>query len=291
MTKKIFEVEIRKIVDNDENSSDSDSGKSDKSINDENLIDLSHPHISKEEIEKIVGRKIKNPFYYQRSLVHKSVQGMVRKVLQRGGEVCEYMKESNERMEFLGDKIFGMAATWFLFHKYPNEKEGFLTQTRTRIEKGTTMSVFAEKMGLTDKVLMSQYVIKSANGTPNKNLLENAFEAFVGAISLDLGREEAHEFSLEIINKYITEEKIMTDDNYKDLFLRYSQYKKWPAPEYVIVNEEGPSHKKEFTIEVRLYEKTYGTAQAKKKKKAEQLAAEQAVKFLKITNESFKEPR
>lgn len=292
MTKKIIPTEIVEI--NDDSSSDisSDSGKSDKSVNSEKLMDLSHPHITKEEIEKILGRKIKDPFYYQRAFIHKSVKGMVKKALNRGEHVCEYMKENNETLEFLGDKVFSMAVTDYLFDKYSHKKaEGFLTKARTRIEKGTTMSEIAIKMGFKDKVVASNYVFKSANNECNKRLLEDAFEAFIGAMRLEFGLMEAYNFSLEIIKKYITEEKILKDDNYKDLLVRYTQFKKWDPPEFVVVEETGPSHKKQFTIEARIYGKSYGSGIAAKKKIAEQLASEKAVSFLNITEESMLGPR
>lgn len=246
-------------------------------------IDLSKPHIEREQIELIAGRKVNDVFYYQRALTHKSIQGLIKYF---DGEPQEYMKESNERLEFLGDSYFGTIITTYLFKKYPNKDEGFLTKVRTRIVKGTAMAKFAEHIGIKDNILMSQYVI-NAGGRNNKRFLEDAFEAFVGAMFLDLGFEEVKKFSLEIIEKYTNEKEILYDDNFKDLLIRFCQFKKLNPPEFITVKEEGPSHKKMFTIHVKMYDKIYGKGVANKKKKAEQTASQQAVKILGITEDSF----
>jgi len=270
-----------------EGNSSSDSNGSNYYI--DNSIDLSVPHISKETIEKIAGRKLKsnNLDIYRQALVHKSVQGIVK---QSRGPVQEYMKKSNERLEFLGDSFFGAIVTLYLFKKYPNEDEGFLTKLRTRIVKGTAMAKFAEKIGIQDNILMSQFVV-NAGGKNNKRFLEDAFEAFVGAIILDEGYEALESFVMNIIKNCVIEKEILKDDNYKDLLLRFSQFKKIEAPLYECILAEGPPHNCEFTIQVKMYGNIYGSAKGKTKKKAEQLSAKQAIEKLGITEEVFKQSR
>lgn len=270
------------------NDSDSEiSEGSNEYHQEDNSIDLSVPHVSRETIEKIAGRKVNNLSYYRQSLVHKSVQGLVKRT---SYEVQPYMKKSNERLEFLGDSWFGAVVTLYLFNKYPNKDEGFLTKIRTRIVKGTAMATFAEKIGIKDNILMSKYV-ENNGGKNNKRFLEDAFEAFVGAIVLDLGTEAVHDFVLKIIQNYVNETEILKDDNYKDLLLRFSQFKRIEAPIYECIKKEGPPHKCEFTIQVKMYENVYGTGKGKTKKKAEQIAARQAIEKLGITEEVFKQSR
>jgi len=277
----------RKIIEEDDSSSDTnnDNDSTDnKSIDDERYhcsIDLSIPHINRETIEKIAGRKVNNLFHYQRALVHKSIQGVLKFY---EGEPLEYMKESNERLEFLGDSFFGTIITTYLFKKYSTKDEGFLTKVRTRIVKGTAMAKFAEKIGIKDNILMTQYVV-NAGGKENKRFLEDAFEAFVGAMFLDLGYEQVQEFSLDVINKFIDEKVMLYDDNYKDLLIRFCQNKKLETPEFKTIKEEGPAHKKTFTIHIIMYKEVFGEGVSNKKKSAEQIASKMVIDKLGIREE------
>ena len=92
-------------------------------------FDLNSPHVTRKQIEKAVGFRIRNIKYYQRALVHKSIQKNVRK----SQHAPDYMKRSNETIEFLGDSVLGMIIAEYLFRKYPEQDEGFLTRLRTRI--------------------------------------------------------------------------------------------------------------------------------------------------------------
>lgn len=284
-----YNKEIKNESDNssqDSKSSSEDSKNSSQNSCD-NFIDLSVPHINKEQIEKIAGRKINKVGLYQKALVHKSVQGVVSKT---EGFICEYMKTSNERLEFLGDSILGTIVTKFLCKTYPEADEGALTKMRTRIVRSNTLARFADKIGLTGCILMSPYVIK-AGGKTNPRFLEDAFEAFVGAMSEDLGDIETEKFILEILNKYITNDEITKDENYKDLLLRYTQFFKMEAPIYTTVSTVGPPNNRTFTINVSIFDQILGTGIERTKKKAEQIASQQAVEKLKITEELFKQER
>ena len=266
-----------------ENDSSSDSSSTHSGEIEPDTTDLTTPHISIEEIEHIINAKIKDPFWYRRALTHKSIQGVIKHSNYTQNEICSYMKESNERLEFLGDIVFGSSITYYLFNKYPDKDEGFLTKVRTRIVKASAMEKFAEKIGIKGKILMSQYVIKNG-GLENKRFLEDAFEAMVGAIRLDLGLDAAHAFSMNIIEKCVVENEILKDDNYKDLLLRFTQFKKIDSPVYNCIEIEGPPHKRTFTMELKMYDKVYGTAKGKTKKRAEQLSAKQAIELLGIVD-------
>jgi ribonuclease-3 len=286
-------------VKSDDSISDSGSSKTgSESSKTDNYIELSTPHIYKEEIEKIAGitiveRKVKkyknmtNIEIYQQALVHKSVQGVVKKC---EGPVCNYMRESNEKLEFLGDSVLGTSVTKFLFHKYPEANEGILTKMRTRVVRSSTLARFAEKIGIKDNILMSPYVIK-AGGKENKRFLEDAFEAFVGAMSLDLGEEQTDKFILNILENHITDKEIEKDENYKDLLLRYTQFNKFEPPQYITTSTDGPPNNCIFTIEVSLIGEVMGIGIERTKKKAEQIASKQAVNKMRITEDVFKQER
>lgn len=243
-------------------------------------FDLNTPHVTRKQIEKAVGFRIRNIKYYQRALVHKSIQKNVRK----SENSPEYMKRSNETIEFLGDSVLGMIIAEYLFRKYPDQDEGFLTRLRTRIVKGKTLGRLAKAIGLGDMILMSNHVIK-IGGRNNLRILEDAFESIVGAIYMDLGLENARSFVLRVVKDNITHEQLFSDDNYKDLLLRYMQAKGEELPVYNTIKTEGPPHQRIFTIEVVVYSKSMGHGTANSKKAAEQIAAHQVIKKLNITED------
>ena len=227
--------------------------------------------ISKEEVEAIIKTEInpENLYIYQRSLIHKSVPK----------NSTEDLK-SNERLETLGDSIIGAVVMEYLFFKYPNDNEGTLTKYRTRIVRGSTLAEFAIKAGLQGKILMTEQV-KKMDGFENRRILEDAFEAFVGAIFLDQKYEGVKHFLVNFIEEHLQEEKILTDDNYKDMLLRYTQSIHCEKPIYEITNRTS----NEFTIVVILFGERRGKGRNVKKKTAEQLAAKNAIENLSLWNE------
>ena len=271
--KKPIERRIKTIQVSD---TESDSSRSDSETKE---VDLSFPHVSREVIESIAGVEVGDLNLYRRSLVHKSIQKLVK---QTTGPVQEYLKESNERLEFVGDSILGAVIADYLFKKYPEKNEGYLTKYRTRIVKSSTLSFFAEKIGIKGNILMSRQVI-NMNGMENKRFLEDAFESFIGAIYYDKGFEGAKEFILRVIGKFLEESKILKDDNYKDLLLRYAQFIKTEHPEYNTIKENGQPHNRQFVVEVRLFGERQGKGINRIKKEAEQQAAKEAIKRLNIT--------
>jgi ribonuclease-3 len=266
------------------NNSDSDSGSFGSES--ESSIDLYNPHVSIKTIESIAGIKVNNPDIYRRALVHKSIQKLVKRA-EYPDKVLDYLKESNERLEFLGDSVLGSTVALYLYNKYPDKDEGMLTKYRTRIVKSSTLSYFAKKIGIQGNILMTNQV-KSMNGMDNNRFLEDAFESFIGAMRLDFGVHGTvvcEKFIIKIIDSFMDESKILKDDNYKDLLLRYTQYIKTAAPVYNVIDESGQPHERNFTIEIVLFDKVQGSGKAKTKKAAEQLASLEAIKRLDIKDD------
>ena len=251
-----------------------DSSSTNSYSDEEDSFDFSREHVSRQEIQKILGMRPKNIFYYQRALVHKSIQKNVRRV-PRGEKVLDYYKESNERLEFVGDSVLGQVVSLYLYKKFPND-EGFLTRTKTKIVCGKSCARFAEILNLGEHLLMSKHVIKT-NGKCNKKLLEDAFEAFIGAIELDLGPKFSKNFIHKLIENHIDFDELLEDNNYKDILLRYSQSKGLSLPKYEIVSEDGLSHQKIFTMEVIVDNIRLGRGKDTSKKGAEQNAAKKAL--------------
>jgi len=249
---------------------------------DEDLIrnDFSKPHITREQIQDIIGIKVKNVSYYQRSLVHKSIYKAVKRY--SGPEpLQEYLLQHNERLEFLGDSVLGLIVANYLFHKYPDQNEGFLTRIKTKLVNGVQLAKLARQIDLGKYILMSKHV-ENIKGRNSQKILEDAFEALLAAIFKDLGFDAVNYFVINIIEKLDFSE-ILIHDNYKDLLLKYSQTTfKNSTPVYSLVKSEGQPHNRIFTVVVSMNDNRYEEGTARSKKQAEQIAAENTLKKLNV---------
>ena len=215
--------------------------------------------VSKEQIETLIATKIKDLSLYQRAFTHKSAL-----------KEYEQFTESFETLEFMGDSVLGFIITKFLFDRHEEKQEGFLTKARTKLVRSETLADIALKLGLNDIVVMDEKGMRNSWNN-NPKILEDVFEALVGAIYMDLGLLHAKQFVLRIYQdpKYIDLNSIMIDDNFKDKLMRYCQVNNLPLPEYrVVSNEDGV-----FFIDAIVNNQFAGRGYAKSKKQAEQHAA------------------
>jgi ribonuclease-3 len=242
--------------------------------------DFSKPHITRQEIQELLGgMKVKNVMYYQRALVHKSIYKAVKKYSEP--DLQEYLHEHNERMEFLGDSVLGLIVANYLYHRFPDCDEGFLTRIKTKLVNGTQLSKLAKKINLGKYILMSNHV-QNINGRESQKILEDAFEAFLAAIFKDLGFDAVNSFIITFIESLDFTE-ILYEDNYKDILLKFSQHNfKGVTPEYITISTDGPPHLRTFTVAVIINGKQECSGTGKSKKQAEQNAAEKTLKKLKI---------
>jgi ribonuclease-3 len=224
------------------------------------------PPLDRIEIEKLVGTKVNNLAIYQKAFTHKSA---LKRYL---------LTESFETLEFMGDSVLGFLVTKFLFDKYEERQEGFLTKARTKLVRGNMLASIARQLGLDKWILMDEKGIR--NGwNQNEKVLEDAFEALIGAIYLDLGLLHTKKFVLGIFSdpNLVNMDCIMIDDNYKDRLMRYCQANKFGLPEYCITTHNNGV----FTISVSINSANLGQGSAKTKKQAEQIAAYEALVNLK----------
>lgn len=153
-------------------------------------------------------------------------------------------KVSNERLEFLGDSRIDDVVVEYLYERFPDQREDFLTKLKIRLVKTEMLSFFAQKLGLDKFILMSSFqdsLERKTQGRNNPKILENCFEAFIGAIVEDfrlsgkrgLGYDLTYDFIVCLIELYVDlQELIMNNDNFKDSILRYFQSIKQPPPEF-----------------------------------------------------------
>jgi len=215
--------------------------------------------VSKEQIETLIATKIKDLSLYQRAFTHKSAL-----------KDYEQFTESFETLEFMGDSVLGFIITKFLFDRHEEKQEGFLTKARTKLVRSETLADIALKLGLNDLVIMDEKGMRNSWNN-NPKILEDVFEALVGAIYMDLGLLHAKQFVLRIYQdpKYIDLNSIMIDDNFKDKLMRYCQVNNLPLPEYRVVSHEDGV----FFIDAIVNNQFAGRGYAKSKKQAEQHAA------------------
>jgi ribonuclease-3 len=181
-------------------------------------------------------------------------------------------QSSNERLEFLGDSILALISADFLYHTFPQLTEGELTDVRVALVRTETLANFAREMDLGNFLLMG----KGEQG--GQRVLACTFEAILGAIYLDQGLVAAQNFvvpKLDPIAHTIVEKRLFKDN--KSRFQELAQAQDGITPAYRLVSQEGPSHNREFTVEVLLGETVAGRGQGRNKQTAEQEAARRAM--------------
>lgn len=191
-----------------------------------------------------------------------------------------YSHENNlnynyERLEFLGDAVLELVVTDYLF-KNMQIKEGEMTKLRASYVCENALYEYAKEIEL-NKYIKVGNGEKQAGGQHRKAIMSDIFEALIGAIYLDLGYEKAKLFIEEIVFPHIQnhEDKDFLKD-YKSELQEKVQTSK-TSVDYVLINEEGPSHDKTFEVVVKIDGIIYGKGKAKSKKEAEQLAAKKAL--------------
>jgi len=230
-------------------------------------IQFSFPQEKFNQLEKVIGTTIGNKKIYLEALIHRSYL-----------EENEQFSLSNERLEFLGDSVLNLIIGEYLFNKFPQEEEGFLTKVRAKMVNRNALSLVADNLNMGELLIISSSVPKSITHN-SKSMLSDALEALIGAIYLDKGLETCQKFiQKNILEPALKNGEHLVDENYKSQLLEYAQANKLTIPVYQIVSEEGPHHDKTFIAEVIIGEKVLGEGKGKSKKEAEQNAAQVALK-------------
>lgn len=185
--------------------------------------------------------------------------------------------DHNERLEFLGDAVLELIVTEELYRKLPNP-EGELTNLRSALVRGKTLSDIANNLGMNKYLFLSKGETKS-EGRARQIILANAMEALIGAMYLDQG----HEVSKKFIKKFVLEklqaiidQKLYLDP--KSHLQELSQAEIGITPNYKVISEGGPDHNKIFSIGCFIGEKKVGLGQGTSKQSAESAAAADALK-------------
>jgi ribonuclease-3 len=186
-------------------------------------------------------------------------------------------KPTNERLEYLGDAILSTIVAEYLFKKYPNKDEGFLTKMRSKIVKRQTLNEVADNMGL--DVILSDYSL----GKMSSAMLGNALEALVGAIYIEFGYEKTKRYVIKnILMRYLNMYELeMKDDNHKSQLLEWCQ-KHGKDIQFTTLTKFKVDKRDCFKVAVVIDGIEMATAEDFNKKSAEQTAAQKTIEKMNI---------
>lgn len=226
-------------------------------------------HHFSDAITSIVGSKPKNLDLFKLATLHSSA-GKVTK---------EGFRESNERLEFLGDATLSMVVAEYLFKKYPFEDEGFLTEIRSRIVKRETLNRLAQKLGIPSLVELQDKIQRKKSNS----IYGNALEAVIGAVFLDRGYAFCKNFILvKIVEQHLDIPQIIhTDSNFKSKIIEWAQ-KENKEIVFEPVTQSDTSVYNKFAVTLLIDKQQVSRGIGTSKKRAEQDAALKACKKLNL---------
>lgn len=188
--------------------------------------------------------------------------------------------DSNERLEFLGDAIFGAVICDELFRRYPRKTEGDLTRIKSSTVSRSMCVKVTMKIGLGDYVILGKGVVSRSGRIPS-SILAAVMESVIAAIYLDGGYEAARQFIVRVFDSELTSVADgESEENYKSLLQQHAQKELGTTPEYVVIDEQGPDHLKSFQVAAQIEAEQFEPAWGKNKKEAEQKAAFNALQIL-----------
>ena len=200
--------------------------------------------------------------FYRRAFIHRSYITRKNANFKTGNVNCPndcmpLQEESSERLEFLGDSILNLTVAKYVFERYPQMNEGFLTNMRTKLVNGKMLAWLSSKINFGKYVIISKQ-IDDNTGRQNKNILEDAFESFIGAILLDNdaknnnGFQVAENWIISVIEKFVDfSELIHKNENFKDTLIKYCQHTFQWIPKFFEINIDEVNNKKIHTVCVK----------------------------------------
>jgi ribonuclease III len=240
-------------------------------------------------LENEIGHRFERRELLEQALTHSS---HAREKQAQAGENGDSRVEDNEQLEFLGDAILGFVTSESLLERFPQFREGQLSKLRAHLVSEKHLIRAAKQLHLGKYLRLGKGEEKSG-GRSKTALLVDALEAVLAAMYLDSGIEDVREFILETIvapelkrlNKQTVNGFPVTD--YKSALQEAAHSSARLQPSYVLVKEEGPEHRKTFTVEARIHGhgthakvEYVGRGEGPTKKKAEQDAARDAIEYL-----------
>jgi ribonuclease-3 len=219
-------------------------------------------------LQQTLGISFSDPSLLEQALVHSSY------VNEKPG----ILSASNERLEFLGDAVLGLAVAEKLYQDFPNFTEGDMTRLRAALVRRDTLARMARTIKLGDYLYLGKGE-ETSGGRRKPTNLAGAFEAIIATIFLDQGLTITKEVILRLFNEEL--QKIASQGvgiDYKSQLQEFIQAREQQAPTYQVVETLGPDHDRRFTVEVRAGDSVLGRGSGESKKAAETEAARAALK-------------
>ena len=217
-------------------------------------------YITKEDVQKIlknvnITTEINDIKKYQKAFTHKSyvkdtTYSFLDDLLKLKNGIVDFQDECNERIEFYGDSVICSTTVEYLFLRYPMFDEGILTKFKTIIVSRDYLARFARFHGFQKYLLISNHM-ENIHGRDSDRILEDCFEAFIAAITMDLGYLTAKQFIIDTMEECVNfSELLFFNQNYKDRILNYFQKNGWSFPKYQIISQIGPPNKRTFIVSI-----------------------------------------
>ncbi|QHI95333.1 ribonuclease III [Aristophania vespae] len=232
-------------------------------------------------LQKRLGHVFIHSSLLQEALTHRSA--LVRRTSRRAKRVVQEQhfgrasQNSNERLEFIGDRVLGLVVAEWLFERFPKEQEGALGARHAHLVSRPVLAAIAEKIGLSEALLIAQHE-ENAGIRELASVKADAMEAILGALYLDAGLEKVKKLIHRFWKNEIDREKTPHKEP-KTLLQEYVLGKGNDLPRYELLSSEGPSHAPIFRVEVTALNHV-GKGEAKSKRLAESAAAVDLLKKL-----------
>ena len=231
--------------------------------------------------------KVNDILLYQTAFIHKSYCKELYEDtdFKNIDESLDLQDRSYETMEFLGDSILGSVVSSYLyerFYKIYDQNEGFLTYLKNRLVCGEMNAYLSSKLGFNKYLIISKHIEDNCDGRNNKNILNNVFESFLGAIFLDNDYEFTKNILLTIIEKYVDfTDIIIKNNNYKEQIIKYLQHNYKENPKYKDIDSiDG----KIYNCELIFKESIIARGEGNSKKEAQQNASRNALIHYNVIN-------
>jgi ribonuclease-3 len=205
----------------------------------------------REACEAVIGYRFKEPELLDRAMTHRSATH---------GKTAEW---SNERLEFLGDRVLGLVMVETLMERFPKLREGELAPRLNALVSRKTCGIIGAELGL-GQFLIVDHSERSTGGAEKPSLLANATEAIIGAIYTDAGLEKARRVTLKLWQK-VLQQSTETPRDPKSALQEWAQGAGLATPTYRHISREGPDHAPVFTVTVQVegYEPLPGIGSSK----------------------------
>ena len=268
-----------------------------------NPYNFNNKLITEDDVKKIlqaydINDNINNLDVYQKAFIHKSYRkknpldiGEDVEIADKPEGALELFDYDNETLEFLGDSVLGVIVAKYLFERFPEENEGFLTKMRSKLVRGEMLGSLAKMLNFGEFIIISRHIEDKCDGRNSVDILEDSFEAFLGAMFLDFNETDNYNLmenfysgiGYQICEKFIIhfiEDKVDFADlirkntNYKEQLMKFFKEKYGELPRYGQISVEGSQNERVYTMcvydpEGNILEQGVGQS----KKKAEQKAA------------------